>query len=374
MRAIYLCILSIIAISAAGAEGSYEFLGLQFPQLKTDRADWVNPSDTVFGASFPVDRDVRLFVSAKGGVDSMYYDKTIMPDFVRGVKNSLKALQFEPGKIKGKKAAVILPIRVTFGALGVHRRADLTLPYEASTGARDRRLINLALVENGFTLPGVEYFPSYYLSVPKDSGRTEYDYSVYKVSVDDDGKVTDFVERATSNAKLSDLFTISARYARYRAAGYKGAHFPSDFYLIARFFDKQNYPTIAWPADSTSSREVSIDRYRLENVQYLDSLLSPAYPENLSGVFGSPGMNIGADSIPAEIGITADGTIEWVIYGKHLTLAAKRDLDKILKQVRIIPAMDSTGRAVPFQGRLLISRAGSNKLRITADWLEAGKD
>jgi len=369
MRIIYLYILLTLACSVIGADKPDEFLGLQFPLLETDRADWINQSDTVFGSMFPVARDVRLYVSAEGQVDSVSYNTTIKPDFVRGLKNSLKALQFAPGKVKGKKTAVTIPIRITFSAEGVNRRADLTLPYDATTGARDRRLIDMALTENGFVLPGLEYFPSYYLSVPKDSGRTEYDYAVFKVNVDSDGKVTDFVEQATSNPKLSDLFSISARYARYRTASYKGERFPSEFYLITRFFDEQNYPTLAWPPDSTSPVEVPIDRYRLQSALYLDSLLSPAYPKNLSGVFGFPGMNIGQDSIPAEINILADGAIEWVIYGKHLTSEAKQNLNKILKQVQLIPAMDSTGRAVPFRGNLLISRSGSNKLRITADWL-----
>ena len=370
MRIICLFILSLIAVSATGAEKPGEFLGLQFPQLKTDRADLINPSDTVFGSMFPVTREVRLYVSSGGQVDSVWYDKTIKPDFVRGIKNSLKALQFVPGKIKGRKSAVILPVSVTFSSSGTSRQVDLTLPYDATTGARDRRLIDMALPENGFVLPGLDSFPSYYLNIPKDSGRTEYDYAVYKVNVDSAGKVTDFVEQATSNSKLSDLFSISARYARYRTASYMGERFPSEFYLITRFFDEQNYPTLAWPPDSTSPAEVPIDRYRLQSVLYLDSLLSPVYPKNLMGVFGFSGMNIGQDSIPAEISITADGAIEWVIFGKHLTSEAKRNLNKILKQVQLIPAMDSTGRAVPFRGNLLISRSGSNKLRITADWLE----
>ena len=155
MRIICLFILSLIAVSATGAEKPGEFLGLQFPQLKTDRADWINPSDTVFGSMFPVTREVRLYVSSGGQVDSVWYDKTIKPDFVRGIKNSLKALQFVPGKIKGRKSAVILPVSVTFSSSGTSRQVDLTLPYDATTGARDRRLIDMALPENGFVLPGL---------------------------------------------------------------------------------------------------------------------------------------------------------------------------------------------------------------------------
>lgn len=355
---------------STAAEAPDEFLGLQFPRLKTDPGNWILPSDTVFGTPFTVEAMVRLYIAADGRVDSISYDASIRPDFVRGVKKSLAALSFEPAKIRGSEVGLVLPIRVTFSNLGNTSRANLTMPCDPATGGRIQNLIERTLVENGFTLPGLEYFPSYYVNIPRDSGRTEYDYVVFRIIMDSAGKASDPILYSTSNEKLADALTITTRYGHYRNAEYRGMTLPSEFYLIARFFDGFQNPTEAWPIDSSISTAPYFDRFRLETVLYLDSLIGPAFPKNLSGVFGFPEMSIDKDSIPAQVNITANGDIEWAAYEKHVSSKTREDLNRVLKLVKFIPALDSSGAAVPYRGQLLIIRAGgSNKLRINANWL-----
>jgi len=369
LRTIVILFSLILTSLPASATPADEFIGFTFPQLTTDPAAWVLPGDTVFGALYPVEREARLFLSNNGQVDSLSYDTAIAPDYMRGIKNSMMALKFKPAKAMDVKTAAVLPLKVTFSSSGRSNIATLTLPINYINGTRDRALIERTLVENGFTLPGLEHFPSYFFSVPKDSGRVEYDYSLYKVKVDKTGRMLEFVEQSTSNTKLSELFTITARYARFRPTRYKDSSYPAEFYLMARFFDDLHYPTTPWPPDSKSQQNEIYDRYRLETVLYLDSLLSPAYPVNLSGTFGFPGMSIDRDSVPTDINITSDGRLEWAVYGKNISAQSRRNLNQVLKQVRLIPAMDSTGHATGFRGQLLISCTGSNKLRITEKWL-----
>ncbi len=372
MRTMFLVFIVLFwSIPVPAMESSEELLGLKFPILLTDPTAWVLPSDTVFGTTYSVEVMVRLFLGADGRIDSIDYDTNVRPDFVRGVKNSLKSLQFEPAKIMGQAIPVELPVFVTFNSSGYLRRVGLTLPYDAISGGRDRKLIDRMLIDNGFTLPGLEYFPSYYLNIPRDSGRAGYDYAIFRVSLDRDGGDADMEIISTSNEKLADIFSITARYARFRRAGYREESFPAEIYLIARFFDKVHYPTAAWPHDSLSAKNIYLDRFRLETVLYLDSLVGPAYPENISGTFGFPRMTVEKDSIPVSVNITADGRIEWALYEKQLSAKSKEDLNRVLKLIKFIPAIDTSGHAVPYVGRLLIVRAGSsNKLRIIANWLD----
>ena len=173
--------------------------------------------DEILFAAYPIDFDIQFYLSAAGTVDSFDYRPRKREVYIESISATLEGLQFYPARIDDVAEPFVLPGHLTFKSIYNRPRVYLHLPFDEPQCALDNQLMEKALVMNGYTMPGVEYFPSYFCGVQSaDSDALDYPYVIYEIETDSFGNMIDFSELAAKGTECSKLLSNVLLHARFR--------------------------------------------------------------------------------------------------------------------------------------------------------------
>jgi len=347
----------------------FSVMDVEFPAMIGEGDRWVEPEDNILYASTPITFDVVLYLSVHGTVDSVQIDSVDRVKYVYGVQNSLKCLQFYPGKIKGETSPFILPIELTFFSERGSKSVNIRLPYSSRNNERNYNLIYKALMLNNIQPPELLYFPSYFHKLPDKIAYGGYDYSIYKVRLDTLGKLMNVETITETEPRLSDRIHIVLDFAEFAPLVFRGVPQESEQYLIIRFFDT-NYPTHSWPPASGSNVRYPVDYINIEPRLFLDTVINPPIPINMPNCVYHYNHQFSLQKfLTIDIDIDTNGTIS-----KHRVLEESSpieysNLKKFLEYLKYTPARDINNRLVDYHGRIVLKRLSSNNIRIDNKWL-----
>jgi len=344
-------------------------LGVEFPALESE----FEPveGDEVLFAAYPINFDIQFYLSAAGTVDSFDYRPRKRDVYIESISSTLEGLRFYPARIDDVPEPFVLPGHLTFKSKYNRPRAYLHLPFDEPQCALDNQLVEKALGMNGFTLPGIDYFPSYFCGVrPADPDVLDYPGVVYEIEIDSLGNMIDFSELAAIGTECSKLLSNVLLHARFRPAARDGRSFDSRFYLIVRLFDLIKYPTAVWPPDSEAGEVGHFERYRLETRLHMNRVISPPYPRNIpDGIFIYGSVISFKDSVEILVNIDTLGRVRTHKYQYMVSDYFRYAVDDIADKLRFMPAVDLEGKATGFDGRMLLIFDNSKNIRIRLDWL-----
>ncbi|UCD94232.1 MAG: hypothetical protein JSU69_10790, partial [Candidatus Zixiibacteriota bacterium] len=247
----------------------FSVLGVEFPAM--DSTDWLLESDVVSFTPFPLKFDMLFYLSTDGTVDSFTYSPETKQIYIDRVTNSLESIHFYPARINDTAVSFILPAELLFSYKYGKRYADLRLPYNEPECHKSRALIEKTLRLNGFSLPGIKQFPSYFCALTGHRDLSDYPYIIFEIELDSSGALVEFHELYSSDSNVCKLISKSLLYADFLPASYKGRNFPQKFFLVVRFFDVVNYPTSVWPSPAESSVNLPFEYIRLGSQLYLNT-------------------------------------------------------------------------------------------------------
>ncbi len=232
-------------------------------------------------------------------------------------------------------------------------------------------MLDTALVLNGFTIPGLIRFPSYFCYFADAALLDNYPYAIFEIELDSAGRLIDYNQTFSSYEAYSRLIMNAIMYADFQPAKHKGVAIQSKFYLLVRFFENLNYPTTLWPPPINDPRaKMPFDYLRLETDLYLDSIINPPIPTNAPfNVFriGKPVQVF--DTAYVNIKIDTLGNVKKYTYAAYVADALQKIVDDVVTKLKFTAASDLSGQKVNFEGGLSLIFDSSKKIRIIADWL-----
>ncbi len=394
LRAARLLIFIIIALAeiprAAPVDSLDSWLGVQFPYVKEILPDsfpdllirnavyeqggvkswlWLNPDDSLPYVLYPTEGELLFYLSRDGIVDSVQLIKAGMRNFISRYRRSLQNLKFQPAVYGGEAIPFILPAHLLIKPPRGGFLAILTFPYDPRIEFRSRPLIEEALRRNGFTLPGVKYFPPYFCPFKIKERLGNYPYVVFAVNLDSSGNPTEIIEHCRTYRDFSATISRVLLNAEFLPATYKGEAISSQFYLLIRYFENLQYPTTAWPPLDNSSPLFPFDYLRIDNLLFPDSILNPPIPLNMpGGQFWRRNIFSVNDSVRVLVRIDTLGEIVSNSPVYPLFPRYKSELDTLLEGLVFTPARDIWDKKVVFDGEIMLWLGYSENIRIQALW------
>jgi hypothetical protein len=365
----------------------FSLLDVTFPTLKGNFPDtaapvnlwdrgglgselWLLPGGKISPSENPVEDQLLFFLSIKGLVDSVTFTPGSDSERTGGVANSLKALRFNPARLKNKAIPFVLPARLISGRRFRQPRATLYMPYNPGSGIKDRPLLERALELNGFALPGVNLFPSYFCHFTANQSNAKYPFAIFKITLDSSGHPRNFSELLSTNKSFSRTVATAILYASFRPAAYNGKPVPSILFLIFRFFDRIEYPTTSWPPSDSAGADYPLEYARIDPCLYLDSIINPPLPLNTpGGEFTFDLESMANDTISAFVKIDTLGNIAAMIFDAPDFYPPVGDGKKILRKLRFFPGRNIRDSLLFYDGKVTLAFDGSRNIRIWTDWL-----
>jgi hypothetical protein len=352
----------------AYAEKSFSLLGVDFPAV--DNKSWLLESDVVPFSPFQLKFDMLFYLSAEGTVDSFSYSPASGEAYIQRIDSSLKNIRFYPATINDTARPFILPGQLLFFDKYGKRQVELQLPYDEPECYKSRALIEKALTLNGFSLPGVARFPSYYCALAGKQDLADYPYTILEIELDSVGTLAEYRVLYSTHENVCPLISNSLLYAEFRPASYKGQFFPCKFYLALRFFDMVNYPTSVWPPSPGPGVSLPYDYVRIGNQLYLDSVINPPFPLNVrGGLFRYDTPVPSADSFEVLVEVDTLGRVRPLQYRAYLSRQLHEVVRAVLGRLRFTPARGIVGEKKAFEGSLTLSADFSKNIRIVINWL-----
>lgn len=339
----------------------YEGVGSEF---------WLKPGDNLPYAGFAITDDIILYLSSRGEVDSIKLLGSKSEAFVNGIRNSLMQIKFTPAAYRGARAPSCLPAEIFFTVENRRPYAVLRLPFLAFNGYRNRRLIDKTLILNGFDLPGIRKFPSYYCSAMPSNKIDNYNFAIFQASLDSSGKPAQIFEYCSSNMDYSKLFALIILHGEFLPAVYKGSAESSDIFITVRFFPQVKYPTHDWPPADAPAEAFPLEFVRMETGLYLDSIIHPAFPLNLpGGIINWPNYIPFSDSVYSKVEIDTLGRIIEQSFYSPIWGEMKTLTEQVFRTLRFMPARDINNARLNFCGSIILRFQNGRNIRIEAGWL-----
>ena len=333
-------------------------------------SSWLTSSDTIGYIKYPLKFDILFYLSSGGSVDSISYSPERMSSFVRSLDKALKRIKFYSAKFSDTLIPFILPGELIFETTKGSRAVKLLLPFEEQNCDRINHLAEKALRLNGFVLPNIKRFPSYFCSFKGESKNENYPFAIFQIWLDSAGAVTDWQQIYTGRPDLSSLISNALLYADYEPASCKGRAFASTFYVVFRFFRNIDYPTAVWPPSSEPIPISPFDYYRIGQMVLLDSVVNPPYPLNVpGGIFRDLVPIPFHDTLNVYVTIDTSGRIDSLRSFPMIPGKKAKALESALKKIRFTSAINISGLKVPFAGELSVVVNDSKKIRISVEWL-----
>jgi hypothetical protein len=343
-------------------------LGVEFPSIEYE--NWLLDGDKVLMPPFPIKYDLLFYLSSKGKVDSFVYSPENRPYLIDSISNSFKGMQFYPARYNGEAIPFILPAEITFKKKYTYKEKLIPVfPYREPDCVRNRKLIERCLELNGFELPGVKKFPSYYFAIGSVEEDFDYPYLVYKLRLDSAGTLLNFDKIMSVGSDYSNTFNNLLLYADFKPALYYGKGVDSEFYLVFRIFNTVQYPTLEWHQQDINSG-YPFEIVRIEPMLYLDSVINPPLPINAPDKkFRYDKVIPFRDTLEMEISINKSGEVRWAKSNSKAYDYIKNDFLKIVRKLKFLPARDINNSRVDFRDRMTLVFLNSKEIEIDADWL-----
>jgi len=382
-----LIFLVIVHLLSTCSVPAFSLLGFQFPSPENIPGDsspvyfdpgyngissnlWLQPGDRLPYAAFAVTSRIAFYLSKEGDVDSILMLEPTGAQFIDGIRNSLSRLRFSPAFLDTSPCPSILPAELLFTIRQDKGHAFLRVPFLASNGYKNRKLIDQMMILNGFNLPVLRKFPSYFCKAGTADRKESYNFAIFEIMLDSQGNPVDATEYCSSNADYSKLLGLAAFYAEYLPASFHKERFESGIFVMVRFFPELEYPTHLWPNFNLPSQSYPFEFIRLKSDLYLDSIINPAIPANIpGGIINWPDFIPLNDSVWVKVKIDTMGQI--VSHSFYTPVWGEKDslTEQILRSLQFIPARDISNSVCEFSGSLMIRFQSGRNIRIEADWL-----
>jgi hypothetical protein len=361
--------LSLIpAVSATAESDFFTLYGLEIPAMKNE--NWLTDPEAVLYSRDPINFDIRFFLNESGQVDSLTFRSRHKAVFVEKLKPSLMASSFYAAKLQGVNIPFIIPAVLTIHTPRGRSQASLTLPYDERACTRNRRLVEKSMELNGWELPQLKKFPSYFVALREPPSLMEYPYAVFRISLDSLGRLKDYEQVLSYGGDFQALFENPLLYAVFSPLRYRARGLDSEIYIVFRLFDVVNNPTAVWPASMSSQKSLPFEALRIEVLYFRDSILNRPIPYNLPDGLYSYGETVPfMDTVRVEVELSQDGDVIRYDILEILPRLLEKHLKAIIGGLRFTPARNWQNEREGFQGFLEIAFDNSKNIRVVAEWL-----
>jgi hypothetical protein len=343
--------------------------GFELPRILYQ--DWLQDGELVKYSRYPVFYDLQFFLSKEGCIDSLTFNADNTNEFIGGVYASLNNIDFSPARYLNENIPLILPARIEFVFEKYRPQALLYLPSESAEYSIKRDLIEKTLELNQLSPVLVKKIPSYFCHFERGSNPHEYPFAVFRVALDTAGSLASVETVFTNDRQYSNIFSNVLLYAKYLPATSNGHPIASNTYITVRFFKRVVYPTEIWPPSNEREYDFSYEYHRISYRPYIDSIVNPPFPINMSD--GNIIINeniVFVDTV--EVGITIDtlGNVKYRRLIEPTSVIADKTAKSIIKRLKYLPARGLDGSKIEFEGQLtIVFRNNSHNIRIISNWL-----
>lgn len=362
LRLLPLLLLVLAPVAQAGERPVHFGVSLAYP--RTIPAPNVQQSrQRVLYDSFA---EVSLKVDSNGVVIGKDFSHPPDSAFISQFGPVIDSLTFEPGLIDGHPAAQNIPVHLRYSTR--RRQCAFDFPVDTAMLIHDPDLYFHTFELNGFELPQIDYFPSYYYRVVPTDTPGVCSYTLAKISLDSTGSLTAVEAVGDGPASYARQVMTAAHWAAYSPMRIDGRAVNSEAFLVVTFLPGIAYPTdpIAGGGDSLSLP----DRVRVR--LYPDTvglMMKPiAIDMGRGGVYKiASGQIREFDAAAASITVDTVGTARII----EVTGCGSRGYDQVaqlLTALRFVPAADFAGSAREWEGLLRIGYVDSTKIRIGYTW------
>jgi hypothetical protein len=364
---IFAVLFFLLPIISAGE--TFELLNVDFPSIRP--GTWQPDKSSLPYAKYPVKLRLHFYLTEQGKVDSINYYPGDKKGYFDRIEPSLNKIAFYPALYNRKPIPFIFPVDIEFYTEGGKSKIKIDLPYDNYTCIKRKNILDTALVLNGFAIPGLIRFPSYFCYFADPSLTDNYPYAIFEIELDSAGQLIDYNQTFSSYEAYSRLIMNAIMYADFQPEKYKNAALPSKFYLVVRFFENLNYPTTLWPPPKDDPRaKMPFDYIRLETGLYLDSVINPPIPTNAPfNVYRIDKLTQIFDTAYVKVKIDTLGHVKKYTYAAYIVEPLQKIVDEVVPKLKFTAASDLSGKNVNFEGGLSLIFDSSKKIRIIAEWL-----
>ncbi|MEW5922656.1 MAG: hypothetical protein AB1746_01570 [Candidatus Zixiibacteriota bacterium] len=355
--------------SSAPASENPSILGIDFPSLDGDIQ--LAAGDTILYTPYPLQFDIHFYLSSTGTVDSFSFSPPKREIYINKIGETLRRLRFFPPRIGGNDEPFILAGEIGFRAVFNRPRLFLNLPFDEPSCELNFHLVEKTLRLNGYELPKVARFPSYFCfqSALPDS-LAGYPFVIFEIDVDSAGNMVDYSQIFTNRADCAALLSNVLLYTQFLPPSHNGKPFAAKFYLVVRFFRSADYPTAVWTSENALENRDVFEMKRIEVLPYLGSIANPPYPINaFDGDYFYNSVISFKDSVDIMVHIDSLGRVGSTWYQSYTHERLRHVIDDVLKKFRFTPATRPDGERVGFDGRLRFEFDNSKNIRIQPAWL-----
>ena len=246
---------------------------------------------------------------------------------------------------------------------------DVYFPVDTALRVINYDLYVQAYEHNGYSMPQIESFPSWFSDFEWDDSALSYPYMVFELGLDTAGQVVSAEKVFATDPSFADQVMSAALWASFRPARLSGKAVASRSFLIVSQYPHTPYPTREWRlADSSTQTYLEKQQLRLvgDTVGMLSVPVMRLYPGDkikFGGRFASA-----RDSAVAAVRVDATGKVS----AMRLDVSRKvlrAELIKMLAGLRYFPAVDYRGKPQAMSGLLKLTLTGSGNIRIDHFWL-----
>ncbi|RKX26081.1 MAG: hypothetical protein DRP45_04475 [Candidatus Zixiibacteriota bacterium] len=293
--------------------------------------------------------------------------------------DDLRTMQFEPGVANGRKTAMKLPVIAQIGVLGT--TAELLFPVQRNRAVIETDLYWETFELNNVVLPEIKYFPSYHYKSKSRQSSNTHPFILYRLDLDEDGGVVSIESVVATCPAFAGQLQAAIGRGQYSPLVVAGMPIRSRNYLLVSFYPEVEYPTNPLKADSAADLGI-FDQMRIRLFSDTVGLMAKPVPKKAwDGQVRSSNARILSEtghSTEAKIDSTGNAvainvlpcTTRWR-RGSVLTLpgAGSHGVRRILRSVSFYPALDFSGRSVPYVGLARLMAVDARTIRIWLDWL-----
>lgn len=319
---------------------------------------------------------VDLTVDDRGRVIEFSYPNDTIPD-LKCYKKAYDKLEFSqlPGMI-AMPIPVIIPVRVkTVWDTSKKGRLLFDFPIRHSHGdavLSDTTLLKEYFSLNGIEPPGIRRLPvlSYFFPGQEKDGR--YLTVAAYVSIDETGEVTDISFPIENMSRGKHQVFMALLRGDFRPLKIGNGTEKCSFWAVFRLFDNIEYPfqpVVGGEFDSTATHA---EKWFVKTYFNADDLPLCPLPREF------PDLRMPVSGLTARLTIRT-GVIEVSIdtlgivssaRARNNSGAAQQPLKNIARRLTFYPAVDSTGRPVPFTGKIRIFVDENKNVVYIPEWLE----
>jgi hypothetical protein len=347
------------------AKGSFN--DVKFPHPKSipvwnTQAQWRIEKDVVRVTAI-------LKVDSKGLVTHASAPDSAHAKLFSYVEEFLKRLIFTPLTIDGKKGEGAVPVRVVFQpGMGY---VDLELANDSTGAIADPILYDSMAALNGYAAPRIEKFPSYNCGLSYRDKFAVPPFILFKVASDTSGNITDAKLVKSTMPALTSQLQSAVRWAKLVPAKSDTLPLQSNPYLAVFFFPGINYPTRSFVVESSVQGASILEKSQLRLLPDTSKYLFLPIPKNPpydSMYLRKTKAPSGLESLIASIQIDSSGNTS-IHFPPRLSPSALTELKDITSSLKFYPALNFSGRPVPFYGTIRLEFTDSTLVRIWYEWL-----